>query len=497
MRILKNLLLILSFSSANSAFAQDPDAPVITHVSVDHTTQQVEINWLNSTSNVVGYIIYFEDISGLWIPLDTVMGITNTNYLTTNASPQIKKETFSVVAFDSSGNSSVRSESHSTVFLKFDYQNCDTNLLLFWNSYLNMFGMDGYQLKISRKDIQSGVVFSDHTVAISDSDTSFYYPIDYSSKYSIWLETISPVGFLSKSNILEVITTDIEIPQYSYINKVSVIDKNSIEICVLSDSDDLSHINIYKSNLENGFQYYLGQANIKNNEYCIIDNIVIPEKNIYYYQSKPVDVCGKEYTLPKYLNSIDTSIAYNLKLKSISIDKEIILVETGKYDNFLSDSHIELWKEVNYEKIFLKNVDLETLYEVPIFSDVGNVCVYLLSTENTPNSLNKKDTIFSNKVCISKEPLLYIPQAFTPKNNDIKNDKWKVVINGKNAIQNFKLNIYNRHGQVVFETNSIDEGWDGTFNNSDSPDGVYIYSLQIRFGEDNQLIENGTINLFR
>ena len=37
MRILKNLLLILSFSSANSAFGQDPDAPVITHVSVDHT----------------------------------------------------------------------------------------------------------------------------------------------------------------------------------------------------------------------------------------------------------------------------------------------------------------------------------------------------------------------------------------------------------------------------------------------------------------------------
>ena len=31
---------------------------------------------------------------------DTVMGITNTNYLTSNASPQQKKEKFSVVAFD-------------------------------------------------------------------------------------------------------------------------------------------------------------------------------------------------------------------------------------------------------------------------------------------------------------------------------------------------------------------------------------------------------------
>ena len=133
MRILKNLILSLLLSCALVSYAQDPDAPVITFLSVDHSTQQVEINWINSTPNVVSYVIYFEDISGLWIPLDTVMGIANTNYLTSIASPQQKKETFSVVAIDDMGNSSVRSDPHSTVFLKFDYQNCDTSLALFWN----------------------------------------------------------------------------------------------------------------------------------------------------------------------------------------------------------------------------------------------------------------------------------------------------------------------------------------------------------------------------
>ena len=147
MRILKNLILTLLLLSALLSYSQDPDAPIITFLSVDHSTQQVEINWVNSTPNVVGYVIYFQDISGLWIPFDTVMGITNTTYLTSNASPQQKKETFSVVAIDAMGNSSVRSDSHSTVFLKFDYQNCDTSLVLFWNSYFNMFAMDGYQLK--------------------------------------------------------------------------------------------------------------------------------------------------------------------------------------------------------------------------------------------------------------------------------------------------------------------------------------------------------------
>ena len=60
------------------AFSQDPDAPLITYVSVNHSTQQVDINWVNTTTDVVGYVIYFQDISGLWIPLDTIMGINNT-----------------------------------------------------------------------------------------------------------------------------------------------------------------------------------------------------------------------------------------------------------------------------------------------------------------------------------------------------------------------------------------------------------------------------------
>jgi len=497
MRILKNLILTLLLLSNLASYAQDPDAPIITFLSVDHNTQQVEINWVNSTPNVVGYVIYFEDISGLWIPLDTVMGIANTTYLTSIASPQQKKETFSVVAVDAMGNSSIRSESHSTVFLKFDYQNCDTSLLLKWNSYLNMFAMDGYQLKAIREDLQSGTVFPEQTIAISSDDTSFSFPIEYSSKYTLWLETISPVGYLSKSNFLETITTIIDIPHYSYINRVSVIGKNSLEISVLSDSDDLSHVNIYKSNQENGFQFYLGQANPIYDEYIAVDPLVFPERNVYYYQAKPVDICGKEYDLPQYLTLTDTSYAYNLKLSPLSVTKEFISVESNKYDNFLSNSHLELWKEVNGEQSYLRDVYPNSTYDVPIMSDVGKVCVYLISTENVLNSINRKDTVLSNKVCISKSPLMFIPKAFTPRNQDVKNDKWQVIIYGKSAIQNYNLKIYNRYGKAIFETNSIDEGWDGTINNSLAPDGVYIYNIQIEYAQGEQLLESGSIMLLR
>ena len=497
MRIFKTLILTLLVFRSFVAFSQEPDAPLITYVSVNHGTQQVDINWVNTTLDVVGYVIYFQDISGLWIPLDTVMGINNTSYSTQNANPQLQIETFSVVAIDAMGNSSVRSDSHSTIFLKFNYENCDTTLQLKWNDYINMFGMDGYQLKITREDLLSGVPFPEQTIAISQTDTSYDFPVEYSSKYILWLEAISPVNYTSKSNRLEIITTDIMVPQYSYINRVSVVGENSIEVSVLSDSEDLSHVNIYKSNLENGFQYYLGEANLKNDEFTAIDPLVLPERNVYYYQSKPVDICGKEYDLPQFSGIADTSIAYNLKLTPLSISKESISVECGNYDNFISNSHIELWKEVNGVKSYLQDAYSEMQYEVPIMSDVGKVCVYLLSTENLNNVLNRKDTVFSNKVCISKSPLLFIPKAFTPQNQDMKNDEWKVVVYGENAIQNFNLKIFTRFGEAIFETNSIDEAWDGSIKNSPAPDGVYIYSIQIDYAQGEQLHEGGSLMLFR
>jgi gliding motility-associated-like protein len=478
-------------------FSQDPFAPIITHVSINPTVQQVEINWVNSTNSVVGYIIYFQDISGLWIPLDTVMGISNTSYITSNANPQQKIETFSVVAFDGLGNSSVRSDSHSTIFMNFNYENCDTSLALKWNSYLNLYAMDGYQLIINSEDLLTGMPLPEQTIDIDANDTTFTLSIDYTTKYTLWIQAISPLNYTSLSNRLEIITTDIDLPTYSYINRVSVVGENSIEVSVLSDSEDISHVNVYKSSSENGFQFFIGQANPINDEFVVVDPIVLPERNIYYYRSKPVDICGKEYDLPKFSTLVDTSIAYNLKLKPLSVTEKTISVESKDYDSFLSDSKIELWKEVNGERTYLQDAYPYNNYDISIVNDVGKVCLYLISAEKTNNVLNRKDTVFSNKVCISKAPLLYAPNAFTPRNQDLKNNTWRILVNGESAIQKFSLKVYTRWGESIFETDSMDDEWDGTIRNTDAPQGVYFYNLQIDYAQGQRLQESGRILLLR
>ncbi|MBP6977217.1 MAG: gliding motility-associated C-terminal domain-containing protein [Bacteroidales bacterium] len=71
-----------------------------------------------------------------------------------------------------------------------------------------------------------------------------------------------------------------------------------------------------------------------------------------------------------------------------------------------------------------------------------------------------------------------IPNAFSP-NGDGVNDYFKPLILTE-GIQEFSMVIYNRWGQLIFETNDYMTGWDGKVNGNPSPTGVYIYLIKYR-----------------
>jgi gliding motility-associated-like protein len=70
---------------------------------------------------------------------------------------------------------------------------------------------------------------------------------------------------------------------------------------------------------------------------------------------------------------------------------------------------------------------------------------------------------------------LYIPNAFSP-NGDGINDSFKISSNSLN-IQHLTLNIYDRWGGLIVETDGIVNGWDGRKNGKDCPGGVYVYKI--------------------
>lgn len=93
---------------------------------------------------------------------------------------------------------------------------------------------------------------------------------------------------------------------------------------------------------------------------------------------------------------------------------------------------------------------------------------------------------------------LFVPSAFSP-NNDGYNDIFQPQ--GLDLLA-YHLRIFNRWGEVIFETQTIEQGWDGrTSSGSSAPEGVYIwmsdYEGQRTRGSDYRDQEAGTVTLIR
>ncbi len=74
--------------------------------------------------------------------------------------------------------------------------------------------------------------------------------------------------------------------------------------------------------------------------------------------------------------------------------------------------------------------------------------------------------------------IVYIPTAFTP-NNDGKNDAWEIVAR---QVESFELIVYNRWGETVYTSTSIDDPWVGDINggNHFAPDGLYNWVIKVQ-----------------
>ncbi|WP_240965917.1 PKD domain-containing protein [Pseudoflavitalea sp. G-6-1-2] len=111
----------------------------------------------------------------------------------------------------------------------------------------------------------------------------------------------------------------------------------------------------------------------------------------------------------------------------------------------------------------------------------------------TFNQYGCSDTTEAKMVDAIVRPLLDVPNAFTPgrggRNSTIKVEGF--------GIHSMLWRIYNRNGQMVYETNSRFGAWDGTFKGQLQPMDVYVYTLEVVFTDGTKLSKRGDITLIR
>ena len=89
---------------------------------------------------------------------------------------------------------------------------------------------------------------------------------------------------------------------------------------------------------------------------------------------------------------------------------------------------------------------------------------------------------------------LVIPNMISP-NGDGYNDRFEIRHEGFGQIN--LLKVYNRWGEVVYETNDIDLSWDGTFKGKVLNPGVYVYYLEGLCLNEETFIRTGNVTIIK
>ena len=119
------------------------------------------------------------------------------------------------------------------------------------------------------------------------------------------------------------------------------------------------------------------------------------------------------------------------------------------------------------------------------FDSPGIFCYQVLALE-VPDSNEVLQGAASNWVCLTEDPIVWIPTAFTPNGDDL-ND-WFPWAPGEANVgflgepqgtnPNFRLTVVSRWGTKIFQTESIDEPWDGRIDGQLVETGVYVVHVE-------------------
>jgi gliding motility-associated-like protein len=134
------------------------------------------------------------------------------------------------------------------------------------------------------------------------------------------------------------------------------------------------------------------------------------------------------------------------------------------------------------------------------YSDEGVYDVML----TVSNSDECKDTMIVEKAVIAEpQGFVVFPNAFKPRPGNASGQidpSAEYVVVFKPAyrdVDSFLLEIFNRWGQKIFETNDLDSGWDGMYEGQMAPQAVYIYKATGKYYNGREYRQTGSVLLVR
>lgn len=128
-------------------------------------------------------------------------------------------------------------------------------------------------------------------------------------------------------------------------------------------------------------------------------------------------------------------------------------------------------------------------------TDEGAYFYFVNATEALPDGQTLKPTAQSksNEIFLFQQPNVYPPNAFSANSDGLNDDLYL----NNSFVKTFNLKIFNRWGQLIFESDNKKERWKGELNNNSVQNDVYFYIITFTGFDDYAYTKRGNITIIR
>lgn len=336
-----------------------------------------------------------------------------------------------------------------------------------WSQYQDASQFEGYDLLRDGTVIKSFTGISETSYADNDVECGTFAEYQIVAKLKNATSTSAPVGLKVETGTAKPLAG----------GSVSVLDASSVAI--KADVPGAGPNTSYELSIERA---EAGSTLFKKiitlyNEDSYVDNATKTGELSYCYRMSYENSCGQKVPVSEPICTILltkklTTLNWTGDSPILGGFEDYTVVQTGSGG---ASEDIPVQKNTSYTVKLNNQSALEYNFLVKAVSQDGNF-------ESLSNIINYR-----------RSAGVFVPDAFTP-NGDGYND----ILEAKSEqLQSFELSVMNRWGVVVFHSNDIAKGWDGTFEGTNAPVGYYYYKMT--FVDDiNQTVEkSGTFMLLR
>ena len=193
--------------------------------------------------------------------------------------------------------------------------------------------------------------------------------------------------------------------------------------------------------------------------------------------------CIGTTTYPNYI-SIDENPVANFSFTQVqtnSTGEEITLINQSTNASIYSWSFGDGSQSTQFEPIHAYNFSDFASYVISLTAISDNGC-----KDSTHLEITKTESI-----------VYYVPNSFTPDGNEFNNTFNPIFTEGFDPFD-YQLSIYNRWGELIFESRNAEIGWDGTSKGSLQANDIYTWKIDFRHSNSGERVsKTGHVNLLK